>query len=94
MTTRDAYIAKMKVQLDDLNANIDKLEARAKKARKDAREGFRQERDKLHEQSKLAVAKLDQLRTAGEESWETMVAEMEKVRDAFIHSFSYFKSQL
>ncbi len=94
MTTRDAYIAKMRVQLDELNANIDKLEARAKKARKDARDGHRAERDKLHEQSKLAVAKLDQLRTAGEESWETMVAEMEKVRDAFIHSFSYFKSQL
>jgi len=31
---------------------------------------------------------------AGEDSWDKMVAETEKVRDAFIHSFSYFKSQV
>ncbi len=49
---------------------------------------------KLRQQSQLALAKLDELRTAGEDTWETMVAEMEKIRDAFTHSFHYFKSQL
>ena len=49
---------------------------------------------KLRQQSDLAVAKLEELKTAGEDSWEKMVAEMEKIRDAFVHSFSYFKSQI
>jgi hypothetical protein len=34
------------------------------------------------------------MKTASEETWETMVTEMEKVRDAFTHSFHYFKSQV
>ena len=38
--------------------------------------------------------KLIKLGTATEETWGAMVTEMDKVRDAFVHSFSYFKSQL
>jgi len=29
-----------------------------------------------------------------ETAWDSMVVEMDKVRDAFVHSFSYFKSQI
>jgi len=52
------------------------------------------EMTKLRHQSKLAVAKLDELKAAGEDGWDAMVAEMEKMRDAFTHSFHYFKSQV
>jgi len=31
---------------------------------------------------------------AGEDKWEVIVTKMEKVRDAVIHSYNYFKSQL
>jgi len=37
---------------------------------------------------------LDELKAATAETWESLVAETEKVRDAFVHSFNYFKSQL
>lgn len=94
MTTRDAYIEKMKLQLDELNAKIDKLEAKAKDAKADAREKYEEEMAKLRNQSRLAVAKLDELKAAGEDTWDKMVAEMDKVIDAFKHSFNYFKSQL
>jgi hypothetical protein len=40
------------------------------------------------------VDRLEELKTAGEDSWDTMAAGMEKYRDAFVHSFSYFKSQV
>jgi hypothetical protein len=33
------------------------------------------------------------LKAAGDYSWNHMDTEMEKVRDAFTHSFHYFKSQ-
>jgi len=37
---------------------------------------------------------LDELECAGEDKWKTMVAEMEKLRDAASHFFNYCKSQL
>ena len=94
MSKRDAYIAKMKLQLDELNAKINDLEAKAQEAKADVRDMYRDEMKKLRHQSGLALAKLDEIKVAGEDSWENMVAEMEKIRDAFIHSFHYFKSQL
>lgn len=94
MSKRDVYIEKMKLQLDELNAKMSRVELKAKEAKKDARDKYKEELGKLRAQSKLAVAKLDEIKTAGEDSWEAMVTEMEKVRDAFKHSFNYFKSQL
>ncbi len=94
MSKRDDYIAKMKLQLDELDAQMSKLEAKAQVAKDDARDKYKEEMAKLRHQSSLAKAKLDDLKAAGEDKWDALVAEMEKVRDAFKHSFSYFKSQL
>jgi len=94
MSKRDVYIAKMKLELDELDAKIEKVEAKAKEAKENARDKYKEEMGKLRQQSKLAKGKLAELVAAGEDSWETMVAEMEKIRDAFVHSFNYFKSQL
>jgi hypothetical protein len=94
MTKKSIYIEKMKTQLDELNASMNKLDAKTEEAKADARDMYREEMRKLRHQSKLAVAKLDDIKLASEESWEAMVTEMEKVRDAFTHSFHYFKSQV
>lgn len=94
MTKRDEYIEKMKLQLDELDAKMDKLEAKATVAKEDVRVKYKEEMTKLREQSKLAKGKLQEVKAAGEDKWEAVVSEMEKVRDAVIHSFNYFKSQL
>ncbi|MBK7677178.1 hypothetical protein [Accumulibacter sp.] len=94
MSKRDDYIEKMKLQLDEVNAKMSELEAKAKEAKADARAKYADQMAKLREQSQLAVTKLDELKAAGEDSWDAMVAEMEKIRDAFVHSFNYFKSQV
>lgn len=94
MTTRDAYIAKMKLQLDELNLQMGKLELRAQEAREDVRDKYQAEMAKLHDQSEVAKAKLADMQASTESAWDGMVAEMDKIRDAFAHSFSYFKSQL
>jgi hypothetical protein len=94
MSKRDDYIEKMKLQLDEVNTKMNKLEAKANLAKADAREKYAEEMGKLRQQSQLAVSKLEELKAAGEDSWDAMVAEMEKIRDAFVHSFKYFKSQL
>lgn len=94
MSKRDDYIEKMKLQLDEANTKMSELEAKAKEAKAEAREKYAEEMGKLRHQSQLAVSKLEELKAAGEDSWDGMVAEMEKIRDAFVHSFKYFKSQL
>ena len=94
MSKKNAYIEKMKLQLDELNAKMNKVDAMAKDAKEEAREKYQQEMTLLRKQSKIAIAKLDEIKSASEETWEAMTTEMEKVRDAFIHSFHYFKSQL
>lgn len=93
MANRDIYIAKMKLQLDELNADMRRLEANAAEAKEDAREKYKEEMAKLRHQSDLALAKLNDLKSTSEDTWESMVTEMEKLRDAFTHSFHYFKSQ-
>ncbi len=94
MTTRDTYINKMKLQLDELNLQMDKLEAKAQEAREDVRDKYRAEMAKVHAQSKLAMAKLEELQASGESTWDAMVTESEKIRAAFVNSFHYFKSQV
>lgn len=94
MKTKETYIAKMKLQLDELELKMNALEAKAKDAKESAHEKYVEDMAKLKAQSKLAKAKFDDLAAAGEDKWDNMVVEMEKVRDAFAHSFNYFKSQV
>lgn len=94
MKSRDAYVKQMKSSLDKLNANMKVLEDRAEGAKKDARKQYEEQLAKMRAQSKSAIAKLDELQAAGADTWENMVTEVEKIRDAFVHSFRYFKSQI
>jgi ribosome recycling factor len=95
MTTKhNAYIESMKTQLDALNANLNKIETKAQEAKGDARDAYFEEMRKLRHQSKLAVAKFEEIKLASEDTWDSMVTEMDKLREAFTHSFHYFKSQV
>jgi TolA-binding protein len=94
MSIRATYIEKMKLQLDELNTTMDELQTKADNAKIEFQEKYLKEMTSLREQSQVALDRLDELKTSGEESWESMVTEAEKVRDAFVQSFHYFKSQL
>lgn len=94
MSHRDAYVARMKQELDVLNADLTRLDAKAREARQGAQEEMAQQMKTLREHSTAAAAKLDELTAAGSDSWDALVAEMDKLRSAFAHSFQYFKSQV
>ncbi len=94
MTSRDQYVEKMKAQIDQLNENMKALEVKAQEASDEARAKYDEQISKMQDQSKAAMTKLADMKAAGTDTWDAMIAEMEKVRDAFVHSFSYFKSQL
>ena len=93
MTQRTAYIEKMELQLEKLNKKMSGLEATAQEAKEEARQQYKDDMSKLRQQSKVAAAKLDELKAASVDSWENMVTDMEKMHDAFTHSFfSLFQS--
>jgi uncharacterized coiled-coil DUF342 family protein len=91
--TREEYAEKVKLQLDELNAKVDVLEAKMTEAKAEVRASYRSELAKLRHQSDMAGDKLAEIKATGEASWDKMVLEMDKARDAFMHSLSYFKSQ-
>ena len=90
---RAEYTEKVKQQLDALNTKVDEIEGKMQLAKAEVRASYRAELAKLRLQSEQASDKLDQLQADGEASWDKMVLEMDKVRDAFLHSLNYFKSQ-
>lgn len=90
MSQRAEYITKMETQLDKLNVKMNNLETGAQEAKEEARLKYKEELGKLRQQSKVAIAKLEELKASSEDSWETMVADMEKMHDAFTHSFFSF----
>ncbi len=94
MLNRETYIAKLKLQLDELDATLATLEAKAAQAKAGAQEKYQAEMEKLRRQSAATQQKFEELKGVGEEKWDAAVAEMEKVRDALIHSYNYFKPQL
>ena len=94
MTSRDTYVAKMKLQLDELNDRLSEMEAKAKVTRAEVSAGYRADMERLHAQSREAVGKLEELRQAGEDSWESLVAEADKLRQAFSHAFSDFQTHM
>ena len=94
MSKRDQYVEKMKQQLDELNGQVTKLEAKAKDANAEVRVKYDKQMDELRELSIAAHKKMEEIKSSGEDKWESLVAEGDKVQKAFVHSFNYFKSQL
>ncbi len=70
MSTRDAYLQKLKAQLDDWNADITKLEAKAGLAAADAKIKYEQSLDSLRAERDQASNKLEQIQESSEDAWE------------------------
>ena len=94
MSKRDNYIARMKLQLDELDLKLTELTTKAQDVQHEAREKYDQEMVRLRAHSHAATGKLDELRVASEEGWHKMVSDMEKLREAFGHGFTEFKARL
>jgi len=94
MGKRDEYIKIMKQQLDTLNSQMGEWETKANEVKEEAREKYTEQVAQLRKASQADNEKLEEIVAAGEDKWEVLVEEAEKVHKAFVHSFNYFKSQL
>jgi uncharacterized coiled-coil DUF342 family protein len=69
---RDAYVEKLKAKLDDWNAKIDKLEARAQQASVDSKAELQKQIANVKARRDEVVAKIDSLRQAGDGAWKDL----------------------
>jgi predicted nucleic acid-binding Zn-ribbon protein len=94
MSKRDDYVAKLKQTVDELNEKISDLEVKANHAQTEAKAEIEKQITSLKEQAKPLTDKLDHWKEASEEKMDEYLKEAKKIRDAFVHSYNYFKSQL
>jgi len=87
--TRDDYVQKMHVLLDELNAEIDALTKRAENAGADLRDELAELRTRQDE----ARTRLASLRDAGEGAWQDLKAGVDLARDAVGEALESAKSR-
>jgi len=72
METKQAYEAKVKAQLDNLNAQIDQMKAKAAEANADAAIEYNKMIEDLTSKRNTAQAQLDEIGKASEDAWEDL----------------------
>jgi len=92
MLTRDKYVATMKKQLDEWNAEMDVLEAKVQATKEDAREKYQEQLVALRAKRQEGEKKLEAIKSATEDSWEQLKVEAENVWEAFKDSVNAFKA--
>ena len=84
---RKAYEEKLDAQLKEWNVQIALLKAKAENAKADAKMDYYKTIEALEHKQDEAKTKLQELKTAGNETWENQKTGVEKVWDAFQTAF-------
>ena len=82
MSMKAAYEQKLQAQLDEWNAEIDTLKAKADKAEADAQLEYYKEIDRLRSMQATASEKLVSLKEASDDAWEDLKAGIESSWDS------------
>lgn len=94
MSKRDEYIERMKQQLDELNEQLGELERKGEATQAEFKTRYEKQIAEVRGHYATALEKMDEVKEASGEKWESLVHEGEKVHKALVHSFNYFKSEL
>jgi len=93
MADRRQYAEKLKARLDEWNAEMDKLEAKAREARADSKIAYDKIMGHLREQKEDVVARLGELERAGEDSWEHLKEGAEKAWNSFTQAIEKARAE-
>lgn len=92
---RDAYVQQLKAKIDEWNAGIDKLEAKAGQAEAEMKTKYLQEVEELRAKQKDLETKIVSLQNASESAWEDLKqgieSSWETLKDSFIRAKSEFE---
>jgi multidrug resistance efflux pump len=94
MSKRDEYVAKLKGQIDQWNAEVSNWEAKAQKAQADARAGYEKHLTELRRQRDHALEQMKRVQAASGEAWVDLVRGADdawaKMREALEKARSHF----
>ena len=90
---RDAYVQKLKAQLDEWNADIDKLAAKAAHAEAKAKIEYQDQLDALRAKRDDVRKKLSAIQQAGEGAWEDLKEGLENSWEVLKMSFNKAKTE-
>ena len=94
MDTRDAFIAKLKDQLDAWNMEINQLEARLHAAQGDKRIHLHEQIEMLRQHHEEAQQHLAQAQQAASENWEGIRQKAEEIWGRVAQAFAKARAQL
>lgn len=82
MSSKNAYSKKIQAQLDEWDADIQKLQARADRAEANAQLEIRKQVKTLKRKRQEAGDKLAELKAAGDDAWEDFKDGLEAAKDS------------
>lgn len=90
--TRDAYVQKLKAKVDEWNADIDKLAAKADQSEADAKISYQEQLEEMRAKRQELEEKIADLQNAGESAWEEIKQGVESSWEVWKASFSRAKT--
>jgi len=89
---KDVYVQKLKAKIDEWNAEIDKLSAKADQSQADLKLRYLEQIQGLKEERNKIEAKLEALQEAGESAWDELKEGLEDSFNIWKDSFSKAKA--
>lgn len=86
MENREEYQGKMEAQLSELGAELDKLTARADKAKADTMQGYHDQIEDLRSKQASIHVKLQEIKTSGVDLKEGLNHSWDQLKDAYTKS--------
>ena len=87
MTTRDAYVKKLKEQLDRWNQELSKLEAKAKQPLVGMKDAYDKQLKDLRERRGAMQQHMAEIQKAGDQAWDSLREGADKAWKAMEESF-------
>jgi uncharacterized coiled-coil DUF342 family protein len=90
---RDAYIQKLKAKIDEWNADIDKLMAKARQAKAEKEVEYREQIETLRAKRSELESKLEQVQQASESTWQDLKKGFETSWEALKEGYAAAKAR-
>ena len=94
MSKKDAYVKKMKAQLDEWSAEIDKLQAKAEKAEAGLQIEYVKKLDELKSLRTAAKQKLTGIKESGDDAWNDFKAGLESAWNELENTLNRFRKEI
>ncbi|WP_045222685.1 hypothetical protein [Desulfonatronum thioautotrophicum] len=90
---REAYVKKLKAKIDEWNADIDKLSAKAKQVKAGKEVEYREQIETLRAKRADLEKKMAELQEASESTWENLKSGVETSWEALKEGYSAAKAR-